>query len=602
MNRDNDKGRILLHRALIMFAVMMAMMLLIVLRLFYLQIIEADKYKTMAEDNRIALRILLPPRGNIYDRNGKELAVNRQNFRAAIVAEQSPDIPATLEKVSKIIPLEDGDIKAIENNIRRNRRFVPVKIKENLDWKTLSTLQLHASELSGIVIDEGFVRQYPRGEQFAHLLGYLGSVSDTEKKKGDPLLMVPDFKIGKTGIEKIMENDLRGKSGIIKLEVNAFGRVMKHIDRREPQVGKGIYLSVDARLQEKAYQAMGKESGAVVVMNVRTGEILTYVSTPSFDSNLFTGGMNQKSWEELVSNPKNPLTDKVAGGVYSPGSTFKMITAITGLRTGQITKDTKVDCTGKFELGNHTFHCWKHSGHGPLNVIEALERSCDVFFYDLALKVGIDEIAKTAREFGLGELSGLNIGVERQGIIPDKKWKMRAKGEQWHQGESVIAAIGQGYVSVTPLQLAVMTARIANSREKVIPTFLRQDKQPEFEPLKIAKENMNIVHFGMYQVVNGEKGTAKQAFFDINGARLAGKTGTTQVRRISMKERQTGIIRDENLPWKLRNHALFVGYAPYDNPLYAVAVVVEHGSSGSAVAAPIASKILQSAISLYSAK
>lgn len=602
MNRDNDKGRVLLHRALVMFAAMMFLLSVIVIRLFYLQILQADKYKTMSDDNRIASRILLPQRGIIYDRNGVELAANRQNFRAAIVAEQSPKISDTLNKIAKIIPMEEGDIKAVENNIFRNRRFVPVKIKENLDWETVAALQLHASELPGIVIDEGFVRSYPFGDKFSHLLGYLGSVSEKEKDKGDPLLMVPDFKIGKTGVEKIMEQKLRGKSGSSRLEVNAFGRVMKHIDKQDPAPGENVYLSVDSRLQKKAYELLGDESGAVVVMNVKTGEILAYVSAPSFDANLFTSGMNQKTWNELVSNPKNPMADKIIGGVYSPGSTFKMITAIAGLRTGQIAMNTKINCSGRFDLGNHAFHCWKHSGHGLLNVTEALERSCDIFFYELALKVGIDEIAKVAHEFGLGELSGLGFNIERQGIIPDKKWKMRAKGEPWHQGESVIAAIGQGYVAVTPMQLAIMTARIANGKEKVMPTFLKQSKKTKFEPLKESKAVMEIVRYGMYEVVNGENGTAKTAYFNINGAKIAGKTGTTQVRRISMKERQSGIIKDEKLPWKLRNHALFVGYAPYNDPLYAVAVVVEHGSSGSGVAAPIASKVLQEAILLNSAE
>ena len=598
----DEKSRILLERMKIMFLAMFLLLFIIAARLFYLQVIEADKYKTMSEKNRIALQILPPQRGNVYDRNGVMLAKNEQSFFAAIVAEQSPNVSETLDKVSEILSLEDGDKAAIINNVKRSRKFLPIRIKDNLQWEDVAALELRASELSGVVIEEGFGRFYPDGRYFAHALGYVGAVSEADKQKKDPLFEIPDFKIGKSGVEQSMEDVLRGKSGNVKMEVNAFGRVMQYIDRQEPQIGKTLYLSLDSRLQKKAYELFGDESGALVVMNVRTGEILAYVSVPTFDPNLFVNGMDHKTWNELVLNPKKPLSDKVSSGVYSPGSTFKMMTALAGLKANAIDVSTKIYCDGKYELGGHNFHCWKHSGHGALNVVEALEHSCDVFFYDLSLKVGIEKIAETAREFGLGQESGLGFSVEKSGIIPDKKWKMKRFGKSWQQGESIIASIGQGYVSVTPLQLAVMTARIANGRKKVVPTLIKQDEIPVFEKLKVSRKNIEIVQKGMFEVVNGIGGTAKRAAFDINGAKLAGKTGTTQVRGISEKERKAGINSDKNMPWHLRNHALFVGYAPYDDPLYAVAVIVEHGSSGSAVAAPIGSKILQEAINLNSAK
>lgn len=602
MNRDNEKSRFLLKRSVAMFAFMAVAFFIIILRLVYLQIIEADKYKTMSDKNRIALRILPPARGGIYDRNGVELVANVQGFKVSVIAEQTPDLKNTLQKLGEIIDLDESEISTVITNVRRNRKFVPIKIKDGLSWENVAAIELRAADLPGIVVDEEFERKYEEGKYFAHILGYVGSVSKTDDRTKDPLLMVPDFKVGKSGAEKKFEDILRGKSGNIKLEVNALGRVMKNIDREEPVSGKNIYTSIDSRLQKKAYDAFGNESGALVVMNIHTGEILAYVSVPSFDPNLFVEGMDYETWNDLISNPKDPLSDKVVSGVYSPGSTFKMMTALAGLKFGATNEEDKVFCGGKFELGNHAFHCWKHAGHGNLNVVEALEHSCDVYFYDLSLKVGIDNIAKTAREFGLGEITGTGFDVEKGGLIPDKKWKQKRFGEKWQQGESVIASIGQGYVAVTPLQLAVMTARIANGKEKVEPTLIKLSEKPEFEQLKVSKKHLDIVREGMYRVVNGAQGTAKRAAFDINGAKMAGKTGTTQVRRISMKERKTGVIRDENLPWKLRNHALFVGYAPYDNPIYAVAVIVEHGGSGSGVAAPIASKVMQEAIKLNSAR
>ncbi len=601
MNFVSDKSYKLLQRMVIMFSLMLLCFLAIIIRLFYLQIIQADKYTKLSDKNRVALRMLAPSRGIIFDRNGVEIANNEQAFKAVIVAEQSPDVRGTLRKVDRILNLSENEKLNVINKLKKSRRFVPVKIKDFLSWEDVSAIELKIAELQGILIDESFIRNYPYNDYFAHVIGYVSAVSDKDKKN-DPLLQMSDFKIGKSGVEQLYESDLRGKSGNLTLEVNALGRAMRNIDRQDPQNGKNIYLSIDSRLQKKAYELFGEQSGALVVMNVHTGEILAYASVPSFNPNIFVEGIDYNEWKDLLSNPKNPLVDKVSAGVYSPGSTFKMMTALAGLKSGVINMSTKVNCTGKFELGGQYFHCWKHSGHGPLTVVEALEHSCDVFFYDLALKVGIDEIASVAREFGLGENTDIGFLIEKNGIIPDKKWKMQRFGEKWQKGESVIAAIGQGYVGVTPLQLAVMVTRIANGKEKVKPTLLKTTSVPKFENLNISPSNIDIVKNGMYQVVNGEGGTAKGAYFNINGAKLAGKTGTTQVRRISMSERKKGIINDKDLPWNLRNHALFVGFAPYDNPQYAVAVVVEHGSSGSGVAAPIASQILQEAILLNSAE
>ena len=599
MNRDNDKGKVLINRSLILGAVELFLLLCLIARLYYLQVYQADKYKTLADENRISTRLLVPPRGVIYDRNGEMLATNRQNFQVMIVAEQTTNVQKTLDALKEIMPLTEAEEERVKKDLKKNRSFVPIKIKDNLSWEEVSKIQLNAPDLPGIIIDEGLSRYYPYGEKTAHVIGYVSSVSDTDVKD-DPLLEVPGFKIGKAGIEKLYEKKLRGRGGNLKLEVNAFGRVMKEIERVDGVPGEGIDLSIDVRLQTKAYDLFGEESGAAILLDVNSGEILAFVSVPAYDPNLLTQGLSSKEWNELNRNERKPLMNKALAGQYSPGSTFKMIVALAALESGAITPQTRSFCAGRVFLGDHAFHCWKHSGHGYLDVVQALQHSCDIFFYETAQKLGINKIAEMARRFGLGQKINVGLENEKEGLIPDTEWKRRRFGEPWQQGESLISGIGQGYILTTPIQLATMTARIANGGYEVMPTFTKKEKGTplNFKKMSINSSYISLVKQGMYDVVNAPGGTALGARFNFNGLKMAGKTGTTQVRRITMKERQTGIIRQEDLPWKYRNHALFVGYAPHDNPRYAVAVLVEHGRGGSAVAAPIGSKLLLEALKL----
>ena len=393
---------------------------------------------------------------------------------------------------------------------------------------------------------------------------------------------------------------MQGKGGTIKLEVNAYGRVMNEIERNSGEEGESLHLTLDARLQRAAYEAFGEESGAAVVLNVKTGEILALVSTPSFDPNLFTNGISYKHWNALLNNERTPLVNKAVSGQYSPGSTFKVVVALAALEAGVIDLNTRFTCSGGLDVGNIRFHCWRHSGHGSLNVVEALKYSCDIFFYETAMKLGIDKIHDMAVKLGMGNVLEVGLDNEKGGIIPTKSWKKARYGTAWTYGDAANAGSGQGYVLTTPLQLATMLARIVNGGYAVQPTFIKPTEKElaKVKRLDISTKNIEIVKRGMFEVVNGVGGTAGRARFNINGAMMGGKTGTTQVRRISMKERSSGILRDEQLPWRLRNHALFIGFTPVDNPRYAVAVVVEHGSSGSGVAAPIASKILQTALKL----
>lgn len=599
MNRDNGKGKVLIRRSLIMALIKFLLLMVIIARLYYLQVYQADRYKTLADENRISTRLLVPPRGIIFDRNGVTIASNQQNFQALIVAEQAPNVQETLDAFKKIMPLSEAEEERIKKDLKRNRSFVPIKIRDNLSWEEVSRIQLNALDLPGIVIDEGLTRYYPFGAGMAHILGYVSSVSDKDVKD-DPLLEVPGFKIGKSGIEKYLEKALRGESGNLKLEVNAYGRIMKEIERVDGIPGKDVQLTIDSRLQQKAFELFGEESGAAVLLDVHTGEILAFVSAPSFDPNMMTQGLSTEDWNALLHNERNPLTDKAISGQYSPGSTFKMIVALAALEAGVIKPETRTYCAGKMFLGNHAFHCWKKEGHGHLNVVEALQHSCDIFFYETAQKLGIEKIADMARRFGLG--SKINIGLENEkaGLIPDKEWKLRRFGEPWQQGESLISGIGQGYILTTPLQLATMTARLVNGGYEIKPTFLKvsDGEKSKIKKIDVSPANLELIKEGMYAVVNKPGGTAWRSQFDYHGQRMGGKTGTTQVRRITMKERREGIKKESELPWRLRNHALFVGYAPHDNPKYAVAVLVEHGGGGSSVAAPLAGKILREAIML----
>lgn len=598
MKKSNHKLRILLKRSLVMFSINILLLFVLTGRLYYLQIYQGEKYALMSDSNRTSKRLLVPPRGNINDRNGIELAANNQIFQAMIIPEQVRNIDKLLQNISPILKLDDKDIIRIKKEISRHRRFVPVKIKDNLSWEEVAVLMLNNHRYPGLIIDEGLTRYYPFKEYTAHPLGYVGSVSEQDLKNSDaPILQVPGFKIGKSGFEKTYDESLRGTEGISTLEVNAYGRIMREIEKKDGIKGNDLDLTIDIRLQKAAYDAFGDESGAAVVLDIHTGEILAFVSVPAFDSNLFVDGISVKNWIALQADEKTPLTDKAVSGQYSPGSTFKIVVALAALEAGIIDEKTSYFCSGKMQLGDHLFHCWRHNGHGKQNLVDAIKNSCDIYFYEVALKLGIEKIAAMSRRLGLGTIYDLGLENQKTGVIPDKEWKLQKLKAPWQQGETVIAGIGQGYVLVTPLQLVTMLARVVSGSE-ITPTFIKKDKPDKPQKLNIKPENIALVKQGMFEVVNGIGGTATRARLKLKDIKMGGKTGTTQVRRISLQERATGIKRDEDLPWKYRNHAWFMAYAPHDNPKYAVAVIVEHGRSGSGVAAPIASKILEEAIKL----
>ena len=610
MIRDQERYRIFSRRAALVASGKLALLSALAGRMYYLQVIEADRYRTLAEDNRINLRLLAPPRGTIFDRYGVEIATNQQNYRLVVVPERSPDIDQTLARVALFIALDERDRKRVKKVIRRKRGFVPVTIRENLDWREVAKIEINTPDLPGVLIEVGQTRLYPFGETAAHLLGYVGAVSERELT-GDPLLELPSFKIGKNGVEKVIDLRLRGRGGRSAVEVNATGRVIREVSRNEGQPGDEIRLTIDMSLQDFAHKRIGDESAAVTVMDVRTGEVMALASAPAFDPNAFNKGVSRDYWRELTTNERAPLTNKAVTGQYSPGSTFKMMVALAALESGLVGPDHSVFCRGFVRLGKARFHCWKRGGHGHLDMVGALQQSCDVYFYDLARRVGVNRISAMAERFGLGAPAGIGLPGEKPGLMPTREWKLAVMGKRWQGGETLVAGIGQGFVLATPLQLAVMAARIGNGGHAVKPRIFAippgtGSQAPDagasglgpgpWPSLGISDAALDVVRRGMFAVSNTPRGTAYRSRIREKRWRLAGKTGTSQVRRISLGERRTGILKNAQRPWKDRDHALFVAYAPVHEPRFAISVVVEHGGGGSKAAAPIARDVMVEAL------
>jgi len=594
--RDLDRTKIFNRRVAILAGGKAVLLSALVGRLYYLQVLQADRYATLADDNRINIQLLAPPRGRILDRFGEALATNRLNYRVVLVSEQTASVEATLEALGKLIDIAPHEHARVVRDSQRKRDFVPIMVRENLSWSEVSRIEVHAPDLPGVSIDVGQTRYYPLGATAAHITGYVAAVSEDELT-GDPLLELPDSRIGKNGIEKIYDLALRGKAGNSQVEVNAHGRVIRELERKEGRPGDDLVLTLDAGLQRYMAARLADESAAAVVLGVQSGDVLALTSSPSYDPNAFNKGISSAAWNDLLSNPLKPLISKAIAGHYPPGSTFKMMVALAAIESGVATPGHRVTCLGKIRLGDREFHCWKRGGHGSLSMTEALEQSCDVYFYDIALRTGINVIAKMARRFGLGSVNDIDLYGERPGLMPDRDWKLAALDVPWQKGETLVAGIGQGYVLTTPLQLAVMAARLANGDYAVSPRLYRPAiaaaAVPDFPPLGVSPAALAVVIDGMNRVVNGARGTARGARIDEPELAMAGKTGTSQVRRISTAERATGVLKNAERPWEERDHALFVAFAPVEAPRYAVSVVVEHGGSGSRAAAPVARDILR---------
>ncbi len=572
-------------------------------RMRYLQVDQADQFRLLAEENRINIRLIAPARGEIFDRNGVPLARNTPSYRVVIVREDAGDVDTVLSKLGQLIQLDDNRLQEAVQEVKKSAPFLPVAVAEEVSWEDVSKVSVNAPALPGVTPEVGLTRVYPLGSDFAHILGYVGPVSDYDLEKienPDQLLRIPRFQIGKVGVEAKSEESLRGKAGAKRVEVNATGRVMRELDRREGNAGADMQITVDSALQNYVQARLGEESASAVVMDVETGDILAIASSPSFDPNLFVRGISTTNYQALTENKYRPLRAKAVQGTYPPGSTFKMIVGLAALEEGLISPEETVFCPGKVEIAGRDFHCWKRAGHGHMNLHESVKQSCDVYYYDLAQKVGIDRISAMAKRFGLGVRHDVPMSAVATGLMPDRAWKRRVRDADWRIGDTVNASIGQGYLLASPLQLAVMSARLATGRS-VSPRLVKSVGGVETpsgggSDIGVSPENLSYIQRAMFAVVNDRRGTAYGSRVIDDTMRIAGKTGTSQVRNITAEERRNGVFRNEDLPWERRDHALFVNYAPYDNPRVAVSVVVEHGGGGSSAAAPIARDVTMQAL------
>lgn len=600
IHEEHEKSAISSRRLIAVFSVQVILFLILIFRLFHLQILNYEKYKNMSEDNRIKTLVIPPLRGHIFDRNNIQLTENQKNYRVLLYQNKNNHMDV-ISKLSNILNLSMDDFQKILKKLEKNKDKPIVSILDNVNWDDLVKIEANSYMLNGIMIENGYIRYYPYSTMFSHIIGYVNNPTKDEIDKEQniktrELLLHPDYKLGRTGLEKLFNRNMTGKLGYKKLEMNALSIPIREIYTQNSTEGKDIKLTIDFELQKFIEERMKNVRGAVIVMNVYTGEVLALVSTPSYDSNKFVEGISSEYWEDLNTNPAKPLSNKAVSAIYPPGSTFKLITAISGLENGW-TEDKTVECTGELALNKkRTLHCWRKGGHGKLDLPHAIKNSCNIYFTKLGLYAGIDNIYKTATDFGLGEKYEINILNQRTGTVPNRDWKKKMFNDIWVSGDTVNVAIGQGFLSATPLELVVMTSRIANGGYKVKPHIVSNSPIADYNKSLFTKDSMvkadtiRIVKEGMYKVVNEKGGTAFWTRIKQKGFEMSGKTGTAQV--IAKEKKDLMEEENEEIDTKFQNHGLFIAFAPYIEPKYAIVVISEHGGGGSGSAAPIAKDVL----------
>ena len=565
-------------------------------RLYKLQVVDREKYKTLSDSNRISLVFHAQSRGKIIDSLGNTIANNRKVY-ALIYDYSKLDLINTIDKIKSLINLNDETVNLILNKIKSAEIIDnTVILKEYLSWKELSIIYVNLPDLPGVTIKTSSIREYTKGSFYAHTVGYTSYFNDKNSEINFSK-NIPFFLKGRNGIEKVYDSYLRGVPGREEVEVNASGKFIRRLSLIKSIPGKDVQLTINSDLQDFAHGAIGSNIGAVLVLDAKNGDILCSASSPSFDPNIFSKKLDNQSWNKIINSMNAPLINRPINGLYPPGSTFKPVVALAALKFGVISKDEKIFCNGIYTLGNRNFHCWKEVGHGNLNLEDAIAQSCDVYFYELALRLGINKIAETARLLGFGEFYNDYYGVSKS-IIPDKKWKKDNFNEKWQKGETLNVGIGQGFLLSTPLELAIMTANIINKGNLIKPNIVKSISGEKVDNDKLTVrsnfklEHLDIIKKAMYQVINSPKGTAWKSRVNDKDFNISGKTGTSQVRIISKEERESGIIKNEDLPFEKRDHALFVGFAPYNNPKYITTVILEHAGGGASNAAPMARDIL----------
>ncbi|WP_088182218.1 penicillin-binding protein 2 [Sphingobium sp. Z007] len=563
------------RRAMVVGGIQGAIGALLVGRMAWISVAENEKYSLLSESNRVNLTLIPPRRGWIVDRNGRPLANNRTDFRVDLIPQRVVDAEATIRHLAQLLNLQPDEVDRIREDLEKSAGFRPVQVADKLTYDQYAAVSVRLPDLPGVAPSQGFSRHYPAGATVGHLLGYVGAATAEDYKANkDPLLITPGFKLGKDGLEKAFDRHLTGKAGAKRVEVTARGKIVRELTTRQDTPGNSIKLTIDAGLQEYAGRRLATQSGSVVVIDCHNGDVLALASMPSFDPNSFSDGISHLEYEMLSKDDHVPLRNKTLQGLYPPGSTVKPMVALALLEAGIGPQET-VSCGGAIRVGNTLFHCHKRRGHGSLNMRGAIAQSCDIYFYQMAQRIGMDRIASMARRVGMGQKFDLPFPSQSYGTVPDPAWKEKKYDQKWQVYDTVNATIGQGYMLINPLQMAVMAARLATGKQ-LMPNFIHNARRPEPATVGATEEHLVVIRDAMNAVVNGG-GTGGAARSSIPGVMIAGKTGTAQVRRITMAERAGGVRGNSSLAFKLRDHALFQGFAPFDNPRYAIACIIEHG-------------------------
>jgi penicillin-binding protein 2 len=587
---DQNQAYTFTRRAMLLGGLQGSIGLLLAGRMGYLAITKNELYEGMAEENRVQARLIPPQRGWITDRNGKPLAINRSVFRVDLIPDQLKEADRIIAELTQLLSLPPEEVQRVREELETAQGFQPVPVSENLNYDQYAALMLRQPEMPGVSPLRSFSRYYPLGPGVGQLIGYVGSPSheEYEGENRNGLLLTPGFKIGKNGLEKAMEQQLRGQPGQARMEVTARGKLVRELTTVPDRRGPPLKTTIDAELQEYTARRIGDQSAAVVVMDCTNGDILSFASMPSFDPNQFSDGISHLEWNMMAQDERHPLINKVLQGLYPPGSTVKPMAAVALLKAG-VDPDQRVNCQQGWRLGNAVFHC-SGGPHGPIAMHQAIAKSCDIYFYQMAMQVGVEKLSPVAKQFGMGERFELPFPSQRYGTWPDPEWLQRREKREWQGYDTVNMSIGQGYVLVNPLQQAVMVSRLMTGR-KVMPRIVSDGSNPAFEPLEgIDPAHLTFAREGMSAVVNGG-GTASRFQLPVPQL-LAGKTGTAQVRRISMSERAGGVRSNASLAWKMRDHSWFICFAPAQEPRYAACFFVEHGGFGAAAAAPIAKDVM----------
>ena len=572
-------------------------------RLFSLQVKQNNKYLTLSDKNRIREWKLHPVRGEFKDYYGNVIAGNNEVYQLHVIPEQVEDFRYIALRLKNILNLSEKEFQKIFKKKKEIKSWETIVVSDNLSWEQFSRVNNYLHDLVGVKTVLSISRIYPFNENYTHVLGYVSQANEKDIINNEFIKekFVPGIRVGKTGLEKAFENTLLGENDIQRFEVNAYGRKISQLEYQKGEKGKTLRLTIDTEVQKLANELLKDQAGSICVMDIYSGDVIAMHSSPSFDPNLFVFGISKDDWQLIRNDPMKPLVNKTLQGNYSPGSTIKPIVALSALENGIINTNFTINCRGHkhpLELYGQTYHCWKKEGHGFMNLRNAMKQSCDIYFYEIARKLGVDKLSETAKKFGLGkEVFGDLFSIEKKGLIPNTQWKKNALGQGWLLGETVITGIGQGYIQTTPIQLCLMIAQIGNGGHKIYPKIVVNEKDhiappDKFMPLFVNSKNIKIVQDAMFASTNEVRGTSYKSRIDDKKYQFAGKTGTAQVKKITEKDRELDLKTFE-IPYEERDHALYVAYGPYKNPRYATSIIVEHGGSGSSTAAPMAKKLFK---------